>query len=85
MDKSCKNCSKSDDCTMYDYSKRIGVIDKHNENWGCSDFELKNKTVKLYAYIDTSSRFNCGMLIHLDKLVNNSFTRVPSEDKEIQI
>ena len=49
-DKSCKNCKFVDDCTMHTYAKHAGVIDKGYENWGCSDFEPKKKTVKLYRY-----------------------------------
>ena len=84
MDKSCKNCIKRDNCTLLSCAL-TAITNFHEHGFYCCDYEPKNKTVKLYAYIDTSSRFNCGMLIHLDKLVNNSFTRVPSEDKEIEI
>ena len=82
MDKNCKNCKSFDYCPIAEFEAAIHC---DISNWHCSDYEHKKKTVKLCAYLKEDD--GCHELIwHTHMNLNiDRYTRVPSEDKEVEI
>ena len=83
MDKSCKNCIKRDNCTLLSCAL-TAITNFHEHGFYCCDYEPKNKTVKLYAYLKEDDGHE--LIWHTNRNLRiERFTRVPSEDKEIEI
>jgi len=80
MGKSCKNCSKYDNCCLASFAK--GITKAH---WYCCDYEPKKKKVKMYAYLKEDDGYY-ELIWHTNRNLRiERFTRVPSDDKEIEI
>jgi len=79
MDKSCKNCSVLG-CLIARSIRGVPLDD----NWHCSEYVPEKKTVKLYAYLKEDDGHE--LIWHTNRNLRiERFTRVPSEDKEIEI
>ena len=80
-DKSCVNCCR--DCSLLEILDDACYF-RTKENWYCCDYEPKEKTLKLYAYLKEDDGHE--LIWHTNhNLRIERFTRVPSEDKEIEI
>ena len=86
MDKSCKNCDLYQDnmCSIFHATEDVTGRPFKADEFHCSLFEPKKRTVRLYAYLKEDDGHE--LIWHTNRNLRiERFTRVPSEDKEIEI
>ena len=87
MDKNCKNCDLYQDnmCGIFQATEDITGRPFKADEFHCCLHKPKKKTVKLCAYLKEDD--GCHELIwHTHMNLNiDRYTRVPSEDKEVEI
>jgi len=87
MEKSCKNCSlyQGNSCEIFHATEDVAGSGCKADEFYCSLFEPKKKTVKLYAYLKEDDGFH-ELIWHTHRRLNTDrYARVPGEDKEVQI